>query len=94
MGRSQIQRMINDGRERTGNLCSGSGDQLQSVLQRFALQGRKFALLTTAIKFLGTPVYQDLSSGEQSIVETSQDESDWMVSVAECPYPIDAQLIK
>jgi len=36
-------------------MVSGSGDELQSVLPRFALEGGKFALLTTTIKFFGAP---------------------------------------
>ena len=50
----------------------GSGDQLQSVLPRFALESGKFALLTTTIKFLGAPIHPDLSLGEESIIETGQ----------------------
>jgi len=41
----------------------GSGDQLHSVLSRFALQGGKFTLLTATIKFFSAAIFPDLSSG-------------------------------
>ena len=50
----------------------GSGDQLQSMLPRFALEGGKFTLLTATIKFFSAAIDPDLSSGEQSVIETRQ----------------------
>jgi hypothetical protein len=53
-------------------MLSGSGDQLHSVLPRFALESGKFAWLTPTIKFFGAPIHPDLSLGEESIVKTGQ----------------------
>jgi hypothetical protein len=42
-------------------MLSGSGEQLYSVLPRFALESGKFALLTPTIKFFVAPGWKDFA---------------------------------